>query len=321
MAAEMADVLFKKSVENGILGNEALRRCHNFVEGWLKNADAETGLIPRNLNRSKDIWNAQDAAADNYPFMVLTAALTNNDLYNGRLLEMLKTETRLTSRLGNLPDTYSFVKRSFQDEEIDIQRLIFGGSEYVKDGLLPLTEWLGTSPWSNRMIGILDDIWKNAPVETKFGNIPSTSQEVNGEMLQTLSRIYWMTGEQKYLDYAIRLGDYYLFDHHPTRDETKLRLRDHGCEILSGLVELYATVHYAVPEKKKDYEAPIHLMLDRVLDIGQNEHGLLYNSINPQTGEHEDRLCDTWGYNYNGFYTVYLIDSTNSYRDAVLLVL
>jgi hypothetical protein len=28
-------------------------------------------------------------------------------------------------------------------------------------------------------------------------------------------------------------------------------------------------------------------------------------------------LCDTWGYNYNGFYTIYLIDKTDSYRDAV----
>ncbi len=30
----------------------------------------ETGLIPRNLERDKDIWNAEDCAADNYPFMV-----------------------------------------------------------------------------------------------------------------------------------------------------------------------------------------------------------------------------------------------------------
>ena len=40
-------------------------------------ADPVTGLIPRNINDkpSKDIWNAKDCAADNYPFMVLTAAL------------------------------------------------------------------------------------------------------------------------------------------------------------------------------------------------------------------------------------------------------
>ena len=140
-------------------------------------------------------------------------------------------------------------------------------------------------------------------------------------MLQTLARIFWMTGEQKYLDYAVRLADHYLFDFHPTCDQDRLRLRDHGCEILSGLVEVYAAVDSAAPEKKKAYERPIHLMLDRVLEVGRNEHGLLYNSINPQTGEHAERLCDTWGYNYNGFYTVYLVDGTESYRQAVILAL
>jgi hypothetical protein len=62
-------------------------------------------------------------------------------------------------------------------------------------------------------------------------------------------------------------------------------------------------------------------MLDRILKIGRNEHGLFYNSINPQTGEHSDGIADTWGYNLNGFYTVYLIDRTQAYRDAVLKAL
>ena len=131
--------------------------------------------------------------------------------------DMLNAETQLTSRLGNLPDTYSFSKKGFWDPKVDLGRIIFGSSEYVKDGLLPLTEWLGPSPWSQRMLKILDDLWIRAPVETAYGNIPSTSQEINGEMLQTLSRVYWMTGQRRYLEWAVRLGDYYLLDvHHPT---------------------------------------------------------------------------------------------------------
>ena len=47
-----------------------------------------------------------------------------------------------------------------------MDRLIFDNAEYVKDGLMPLTEWLGPSPWSERMSGIMDDIWNHAPVET-----------------------------------------------------------------------------------------------------------------------------------------------------------
>jgi hypothetical protein len=316
-AGETSDADFKQALENGRVVNEGYVRCHRFVEGWLQHADPKTGLIPRNLTESKDIWNAWDAAADNYPFMVLTAALTDRPMFDGRMLDMLRTETKLTSRLDALPDTYSFSKEGFADAEPELGRLIFGGTEYVKDGLMPLTEWLGPSPWCDRMIRILDDIWKHAPIETKFGNIPTTSQEVNGEHLQTLSRVYWMTGDKKYLDWAIRLGDYYLLDkHHPTRDETKLRLRDHGCEIVSGLCELYATVHFANPEKKRAYEKPLHEMLDRILVVGRNEHGLFYNTVNPQTGEHDAGLADTWGYNFNGFYTVYLIDKTEAYREA-----
>ncbi len=309
---------FQQALENGRAANEGFVRCKKFVAGWLAYADPNTGLIPRNLSQDKDIWNAQDSAADNYPFMVLTAAITDRSLFEGRMLDILKTETKLTSRVGNLPDTYSFSKRTFQYDQIDLSRIIFGSAEYVKDGLLPLTEWLGPSPWCDRMLGILDDIWQNAPIDTKFGKIISNSQEVNGEMLQTLSRIYWMKGDKKYLDWAIRLGDYYLLDQqHPTRNGTMLRLRDHGCEIVSGLCELYATVSFAQPDKKTAYEKPVHEMLDRILEAGCNEHGLFYNWFNPQTGEHDKALCDTWGYNDNGFYTVYLIDKTEIYRNAV----
>ncbi|MCK5463617.1 MAG: hypothetical protein KAI95_11400, partial [Bacteroidales bacterium] len=197
---------------------------------------------------------------------------------------------------------------------------IFGASEYIKDGLLPLTEWLGFSPWYERLVEILDDIWAYAPVSTEFGSIPSRNVEVNGEMLQALSRIYWMSGDEKYLDWAVRLGDFYLLgDHHPTRDLESLRLRDHGCEIVSGLSELYCMVSYARPEKKEAYKVPIYEMLDRILEIGINEHGLFYNVVNPLSAEIiNDGIADTWGYTYNGFYTVYMIDGTVKYREAVL---
>lgn len=456
------DDAFEVALENGRLANEGFRRCRLFVDGWLAHADAKTGLIPRNLTQSRDIWNAQDAAADNYPFMVLTAAITDRPLFEGRMLGMLRTETRLTSRLGAMPDAYSFSKEGFA-ERPEIGRIIFGASEYVKDGLLPLTEWLGHSPWSERMLAILDSMWAAAPVETPYGRIVSDNVEVNGEMLQVLSRVYWMTGQAKYLEWAIRLGDYYLLgDRHPTggaqaawpagqwlllecaepvevgqvriawiygdrrvyrfaidasadgktfrevfrgasggrtndleaytfpaaaakqiritgfgsnensftniaeltvhgadgrrRDVQvagasdfqspnvpanavdgdmatrwsvpglqggagRLRLRDHGCEIVSGLCELYAAVHFARPDKKAAYREPIHRMLDRILEVGRNEHGLFYNWIDPAMGEHDVNLCDTWGYNLNGFYTVYLVDGKAAYRDATLKAL
>jgi len=79
-------------------------------------------------------------------------------------------------------------------------RYHFGSAEYIKDGLIPLTEWLGPSPWSERLIAILDDIWKYAPVETPYGRICSDNPEVNGDMLQALSRIFWTTGDKNTLN-------------------------------------------------------------------------------------------------------------------------
>ncbi len=314
---------WEEAAANAVLNSEGLERCQRFVEGWLAHADPKTGLIPRNLEGDRDIWNAKDAAADNYPFMVLTAALTDRDLFEGRMRSMLDTEQRITSRIGHLPDTYQFSTANFKEASPNLDDIIFGASEYVKDGLLPLTEYLGSSPWSQRMLDIIDDIWANAEISTDYGKIPSENEEVNGEMLQVLSRVHWMTQEPKYLDWAYRLGDYYLLgDRHPTRDLPSIRLRDHGCEILSGLCELYSSAHYRHPDKQAAYRQPLHELLDRVLEVGRNEHGLFYDVVNPRTGEIlRERIADNFGYNLDGFYTVYQLDSIASYRDATLQAL
>ncbi len=314
------ELVFESAHQNGVLANEGFRRCNNYMISWLDHADSLTGLIPRNLYESDHIWNAKDAAADNYPFMVLTSSITSPGIFEGTMHDMLAAESSVTSRLGKMPDTYSFIKQGFEKETIDTASVIFGASEYIKDGLLPLTEWLGFSPWYERLVEILDDIWAYAPVSTEFGRIPSRNVEVNGEMLQALSRIYWMSGDKKYMDWAVRLGDFYLLgDHHPTRDLESLRLRDHGCEIVSGLCELYCMVSFARPEKKEAYQEPLYEMLDRILEVGINEHGLFYNVVNPLSGEIiNNGIADTWGYTYNGYYTVYMIDGVDKYREAVL---
>ena len=216
-----------------------------------------------------------------------------------------------------MPDDYSFSKRGWRRETLNLEEIIFDGSEYVKDGLLPIAEWMGPSPWSDRMTGIVDDVWKNAAIETPFGKIPTRNFEVCGDLLQANSRLFWFTGDGKYLEWAMRLGDYFLLGtNHPTRDMKQLRLVDHGCEVINGLTELYFTVARIVPDKKEAYEKPMHEMFDCILAKGRNEDGLLYSWFNPQTGEHSKDLCDTWGYDYDGFYTMWLMDKETGYRDA-----
>ncbi len=321
-----SDAYYLQALANGELANESFRRCRRYVAGWLDKADSTTGLIPRNLTQSTCIWNAWDAAADNYPFMVMTASLLDPALFEGKMKDMLATEIRLTSRLGQLPDTYSFCKKGFENEQVDTSQVVFGTAEYMKDGLIPLTEWLGPSPWSERMLGMLADLDQLIDVPTEirgkfFGN--SAVVEVNGDLLQVLARMYWMTRDPKWLAWGVQIGDHFLSETHlPTRALDRLRLRDHGGEIVAGLVEMYTVVAEVDPARKKRWQPYIHELLDVILAKGRNEHGLFYDEFNPKTGAVvASRLADTYGYILNSFYTVYLLDHTEAYREAVLIPL
>src|SRR5688500_3177171 len=313
--------IFQKASRNADLANEGFIRCDNYMNAWLSFADPHSKLVPRTLDKDKDIWNANDCAADNFPFLVLTSFFTDRQKYYGVMRDMLNNEMRLTSRVKSLPDTWSFTKKDFLYEDVSMPRVVFGTTEYIKDGLLPITEWLGETPWSERMVTMLNDLDQYVDIaggfgQKAFGNAPDA--EVNGELLQILSRVYWMTGEKKYLDWAIQIGDHFLGSGYPLDSFQYLRLRDHGCELVAGLCELYVTLHFADPEKKKSYQDPLHKLLDYILAHGRNEDGLFFNAINPKTGEVvEPALADTWGYTLNGYYSVYLVDGVERYRRAV----
>jgi hypothetical protein len=198
-AQNIKDPAFSEAIKNGLLVNEGFNRSINYVNAWTQKADPSTGLIPRNLKDS--YWNAWDAAADNYPYMVLTASVLMPAYFDNTALEMLKTEQKITSRIGKLPDTYSFTKKGFLNEQPDSSQIVFGAAEYMKDGLIPLTEWLGKSPWSDRMLEILDDIPRITRMvkevkDSKFGK--NAVVEVNGDLLQVLTRMYWFTGKKEY---------------------------------------------------------------------------------------------------------------------------
>lgn len=322
LKTEFPQATIAVAIENGQKANEGFERSLRFVNGWLTKTDDATGLIPTNLTNKTDVWEPHNSAADNYAFMVLTAFLLDKELYNGELRDMLKTEKEITSRVNSLPDTWSFSKQDFLTEVPQPGNIIFGTSEYIKDGLVPLMEYIGSSPWNDRMMEMLDDLlnYMEHPqnLENYFERIASI-EEVNGEMLQTLSRVYWMTGDEKYLNWAIEIGDYYMLGERDLSQIEYLRIRDHGCEIIGGLSELYVTLHFVNPEKKKEYQPALYKLLDRVLEVGRNEDGLFYNAINAKTGEIVDeKIVDNWGYTFNAYYSVWLVDQKEEYRQAVL---
>lgn len=313
--------LWEQAKHNGDFAQTCFINCRDYVRGWLAHADPTTGLIPRNLDRSRDFWNGKDAAADNYAFMVLTTSLTDREMFEGRILDMLRTETQLTSRLDNLVDDYSFSKQGWRIDKADLKRMTFDSSEYVKDGLMPLTEWLGPSPWSERMLGLVDSILDHAAVASPVGILPALDYEAGGELMQILARLYWMTGNERYRTIAFRYGDYFLFHDLPTHREV-LSLDDHGCEVIGGLSEVYYLAAKTDTERHVRYKAPMYEMLDRILDVGRNPNGLFHMKINPVAGTIlKEELTDNWGYDYNAYLTVAEVDDYEPYREAVHHVL
>ncbi len=314
---------FATATQNSIIAQEGYVRCNNYMNDWLAFADPESKLVPRVIEegRNGDIWNAKDCAADNYPFLVLTSFFTDVEKFTGVIQEMLENEAKLTSRVESLPDTYSFSKKGFDHDEVSMERIVFGTSEYLKDGLMPLMEWLGESPWFVRMETMLEDLNNHIDVVGEFDDAfgPAAQAEINGDLLQVLSRMYWMTGKSQYLDWAEQIGDYFLLGNgYPLSHFEYLRMRDHGCELVAGLCELYVTLHYADATKKKTYQKPLYRLLDFILEHGRNEDGLFYNAINSQTGDVvQDGISDSWGYLLNGYYSVYMIDQIEKYKEPL----
>jgi hypothetical protein len=314
-AAAAPDPSWAQAGKNAAASQRAVRFCRLFAQGWLVHADPRSGLIPRNLTADA-FWNAKDAAADNYPFIVLTAYILDDQRLKDTVAMMLARETKLTSRLDSLPDDFLFATQAFRTEKPDLAEIVFGAAEYAKDGLMPVSEWLGPSPWLDRMQGLVRDAFKHAAFETPSGPVPSLDVEVVGDLLQASSRLAWATGADDFRTWTYRLADLYLV-HRDLLARDDLRLRDHGSEIIGGLSEACVLASREDPERWRRYRPRLRAILDRVLEKGTNPEGLLYNAINPRTGAILDKgLADTWGYVYNAFLTIGAIDNEPRYCEA-----
>jgi len=245
-------------------------------------------------------WNYRDTAADCYPFYVWASYFTDLDILNTVMLPTLEEEQRLCNHLDRLPVSYDMDKG--EKVVIGFDDIIFGSSEYAKDGLVPIVELTGRNlPWLQRMRDIVDDVFKHAPYETPYGLIPSTNVEVNGDLLQILPRLYSITREQKYLDWAFRLADYYLLPGGFVPD----RLSDHGCEIIGGLGLLFAVARPPAREKCEMYRPHLEYLFDEVLRRGTNSDGLIVAELQDTPGPHDTVILrDGWGYDFVGFLDV-----------------
>lgn len=290
----------------GIALDKVRRWLHEKV---LPVRDAKSGLF-RPTGRQ---WNYRDTAADCYPFYVWAAHYTDIRLLDTVMTDTLKAEQRLCNHLDRLPVPYDMDRGVKTPHSRD--RMVFGASEYAKDALVPIVEITGkNSPWFDRLVGIVDDLFKHAACKTDYGLIPSTNIEVNGELLQILPRLYCMTGERKYLDWAHRLADHYLL----AGKFVPTKLSDHGCEIIGGLSLLFAVDANAAPARHKQYKPHLEYMYDEILRRGVNSDGVIVAMLQKSPGPHDKVILrDGWGYDLVGFLDYDLATGSRRYEKAI----
>jgi hypothetical protein len=324
--------LFPQARANGERFEQAVAASRRVLHAWLRHADPRTLLLPDRLPGGRGLkpgdtsrlYTPHNSGADLYPYLILTAHLTDPELYHGRMLEMLRNEVRYTTAAGSsIPGHLDLAAGKLGPPSL------FGAAEYAKDGLLAVTELLGRSPWFYRMADMTADLMQQAPLATRFGNLPAADAELNGDVLQTLFRLAPMTGDRRYLDWGRRLAQAYFeevlpgnhgvpaskwdFDQHT--GDGRLRLRDHGNETVVGLTLLYAL------DRNERWRPLLARMLDRILESA-NSDGMLYNTVDAATLKPLDQgLSDNWGYVYGAVYSFFQAGGDTRYRNAVRRVL
>lgn len=327
---------------NAVLSQEAFQRAYRTLKAWETARDSKTGLVPYAASPFYQFWNGKDTASDLFPHLLVAGVYLDPD-HQAMWIDAIANEYDLCGAMACRVD---LATGHAVEEDVDVR--IFGTAEYAKDGLIAITERLGAGPWLDRMIKGVDAILEAAYVKTPAGLIPSDGTEVNGDLLQVLTRLYWATADERYLQVAERIGEAYLFEvlpdnqglpadywdfkaGRPLREDSRFRpaaesashvqpfrLVDHGGEIVPGLAELYFVERVQNRPQAERYRQPLRDFLDKLLATGRTDEGLWYNSVDVSTLEPVDKnLMDTWGYLLNAYQMVDLAEGAAGYAPEI----
>ena len=307
--------VWRQAEDHARKANLAVTYCLRYAEGWLQQADPQSGLLPRTLNQD-GYWNAKDCAADNFPFLLLTGEMTGQHHIQRAARAIFEQERRLCPRVDHLPDTYYFDRQGFSAESPKMDDLIFGAAEYAKDGLLPIIEWSGPGPWLDRAgagRGHLETCgFRHALRNASLIRDGSQRRSAAGREPSVLddrgcavSRMGLCTG--RLLSAAPAAAE---------RGQDRAagpRMRSPGRigGSLRHRVEDRCIQTRSVPSPHAP-TARQHSVTRRVR--GRHAAELVQSA---DRAEGQDTVSDGWGYVYNAFLTVALVDEHRPYRDAV----
>jgi hypothetical protein len=331
---------------NAILSQEAFQRAYRTLKAWETVRDPNTGLVPWATSSWYQQWNLRGGCG--FLFSHLLIATCYLDPVNQASWEQgIANEREIC---GGMPCSIKLSDGTVLEE--DLVARVEGVTEYTRDGLLAVTERFGPGPWFDRLREGADAILDAAHVETRAGLIPTNELNDNGALLQLLPRLYWATGDERYLQMAERIAEAYLFEVFPSNqglpadywdfeaqhpipyvstDDARFlspgesasalylfRLVDHGGEIIPGLTDLYFLERMLNRPQADQYRRPLQEFLDKILVTGRTDEGLWYRTVDVITLEpFNTDLNDTWGYILVGFQTFDLAEGTNRYAGEI----
>lgn len=291
-------VLFDEARANARKAQLLLVHARQWLADEVRHLDPQSGLLT--TPASNKVWNTRDTAADVYPFFTWAAYLLAPEVFENECRRILEFERTKTCTRGRLPWDFDTATQTLAPQN-DAQQ-VFGASEYVKDGLVAIVELVGRGPWAERMREIEEDCFQFALWETPQGRLPMNNLEVNGDHLQSLARLFTMTGDRRYLEWAERIAEYYF----ETANYRPVQLRDHACEMIGGFALLYAVEKQIGSPKAARYEPQVKRMLDDIVDYGLTPEGLMHavahtNHRGPLSVTNTADLTHNWGYNFVAF--------------------
>jgi len=315
------DEVLDECLQRGKSYAECGLSARRLLQGWIdNNYDAKTKLIFRKVQGQRLRWDYHNVAADYYSSLVHVSNCVAPEYIQpgAKLHETLLASKRLCTLPNGIPGVYYF-----DTGKVEGEATYLALSEWLRDGLIRIVENLGPDNiWYEELCRLSDAMIRVAGQRGGLYPQCARSTEALGNMLQSLSRLYVMSGEKRYLEAAEELGDALLLD--PNVDtfrkmvERRDSFRDHGCEMIPGLAELFVVECKLGSQRARSYREPLMKVLDQILQTSAHpETGLFCGDLDKDGNTVWLQPPDTWGYVLFSYENFDRATGTDRYRKAV----